>query len=89
MNEVNVIQELDLIDVVTRWAEVNGIQAFDIRLSKEPGAKLSIIQGEILSEVEQTVYELEEKVSELEYEVEELTNARDTLLERLDELTAE
>ena len=89
MNEVNVIQELDLIDVVTRWAEVNGIQALDIRLSKEPGTKLSIVQGETLSEVEQTVYELEEKVSELEYEVEELTNERDTLLERLDELTAE
>ena len=26
MNELNVIQELDLIDVVTRWAEVNGIK---------------------------------------------------------------
>lgn len=89
MNELNVIQELDLIDVVTRWAEVNGIQALDIRLSKEPITKLSIVQGKTFSELEQTVYELEEKVSELEYEVEELTNERDTLLERLYELTAE
>jgi len=89
MNELNVIQELDLIDIVERWAEVNGIQALDIRLSKEPGTKVSIIQGETLSELEQTVYELEDKVSELEYEVEELVNERDSLLERLDELTAE
>lgn len=89
MNEVNVIQELDLIDIVTRWAEANGIQALDIRLSKEPGTKLSIVQGETVSELEQTIYELEDKVSELEDEVDEITNERDMLLERLEELTAE
>ena len=89
MNELNVIQELDLIDVVTRWVEANGIQAFDIRLSKEPGTKLSVIQPEVVSGLEQIIYELEDEVSELEYEVDELTNERDTLLERLEELTAE
>ena len=89
MNEVNVIEELDLIDVVTRWAEVNGIQALDIRLSKEPGTKMTVVQPEVISELEQTVYELEDRVSELEYEVDELTNARDSLLERLEELTSE
>lgn len=89
MNELNVIQELDLIDVVARWAEVNGIQVLDIRLSKGPGTKLSIVQPEVVSGLEQIIYELEDEVSELEYEVDELTNERDTLLERLEELTAE
>ena len=89
MNEINVIQELDLIDIITRWAEVNGIQALDICLSKEPGTKLSIIEGETISELEQTIYELEDKVRELEDEVEEITNERDVLLERLEGLSAE
>jgi len=89
--QLNVIDELELLELVSKWFADHNIGEFDFCIYKKSGAQARYAEEQV-ADLEDKVDELEDRVSELECDVDnledynrELENTNEDLRHQLEE----